>query len=279
MDLRTQLPLTVLAGLYRARRALLHALHERLHPSQCRSSWAVPSSPARPLPRARRRCQALHEQYHARGCGRRRPHQLGRGGHELGAVWLGNFVGALALVTLVYFAHVADTGPMAKGMMSIAVGKLSADWTTIMIKGILCNPPRVPRRPGGLCGPHRRRQGRGRRASRLAASWRWASSTAWRTCTSCRSPSSSSFRATPDGVPLDVITIENIVKNLSAATVGNTIAGVVLVSCTGPPSESAPEYPETASRSRRRPRARRLFRPEAGAPGFALRKMRISACA
>lgn len=52
-------------------------------------------------------------------------------------VWLGNFVGALALVTLVYFAHVADTGPMAKGMMSIAVGKLSADWTTIMIKGIL----------------------------------------------------------------------------------------------------------------------------------------------
>ena len=54
-------------------------------------------------------------------------------------VWLGNFVGALALVTLVYFAHVADTGPMAKGMMSIAVGKLSADWTTIMIKGILCN--------------------------------------------------------------------------------------------------------------------------------------------
>ena len=33
----------------------------------------------------------------------------------------------------------------------------------------------------------------------------------------------------PEGVPLDVITIENIVKNLSAATVGNTIAGVVLV--------------------------------------------------
>lgn len=72
--------------LYRARRALLHALHERLHASlrsaevhgRCRLL-------ARPLPRARRRCRALHGQYHARGCGRRRPHQLGRGGHELGA--------------------------------------------------------------------------------------------------------------------------------------------------------------------------------------------------
>ena len=33
----------------------------------------------------------------------------------------------------------------------------------------------------------------------------------------------------PEGVPLDVITLDNIAKNLSAATVGNTIAGIVLV--------------------------------------------------
>ena len=54
-------------------------------------------------------------------------------------VWCFNFLGALFLVFLVFFAHVADMGPMAKGMMGIAVGKLTPDWFTLMFKGILCN--------------------------------------------------------------------------------------------------------------------------------------------
>ncbi|EJW99408.1 Formate/nitrite transporter, partial [gut metagenome] len=54
-------------------------------------------------------------------------------------VWLGNLLGALTLVFLVSQAHVADMGNMAYGMMSIASGKLSANWMTIFFKGILCN--------------------------------------------------------------------------------------------------------------------------------------------
>lgn len=144
-------------------------------------------------------------------------------------VWLGNFVGALALVTLVNFAHVADTGPMAKGMMSIAVGKLSADWTTIMIKGILCNllvclgvwvgyaGRTVVDKAVGVVLP----------VSAFVA-------LGFEHCVANMYFLPLAFVLklsgyAPEGVPLDVITIENIVKNLSAATVGNTIAGVVLV--------------------------------------------------
>lgn len=54
-------------------------------------------------------------------------------------VWIGNALGALTLVGLVYLAHTADTGPMARGMLSVAAGKLGADWITIFVKGILCN--------------------------------------------------------------------------------------------------------------------------------------------
>ncbi|MFR6027842.1 MAG: formate/nitrite transporter family protein [Sutterella wadsworthensis] len=143
-------------------------------------------------------------------------------------VWLGNFVGALALVTLVYFAHVADTGPMAKGMMSIAVGKLSADWTTIMIKGIL-QPARVPRRLGGLCGRCVVDKAVG---VVLPVSAFVALGFEHCVANMYFLPLAFVLKLSgyaPEGVPLDVITIENIVKNLSAATVGNTIAGVVLV--------------------------------------------------
>ena len=54
-------------------------------------------------------------------------------------VWLGNALGALTLVALVFFAHTADLGPMANGMLGVAAGKLSAGWFTIFVKGILCN--------------------------------------------------------------------------------------------------------------------------------------------
>ena len=134
-------------------------------------------------------------------------------------VWLGNFVGALALVTLVYFAHVADTGPMAKGMMSIAVGKLSADWTTIMIKGILCNLLVCLGVWVGYAGRTVVDKAVGLGFEHCVANMSFL-------------PLAFVLKLSgyaPEGVPLDVITIENIVKNLSAATVGNTIAGVVLV--------------------------------------------------
>ena len=153
-------------------------------------------------------------------------------------VWLGNFVGALALVTLVYFAHVADTGPMAKGMMSIAVGKLSADWTTIMIKGILCNLL--------VClGVWVGYAGRTvvdvslETDNQLLEDVVVVGYGVQKKVNLTGSVASIDFLPlafvlklsgyAPEGVPLDVITIENIVKNLSAATVGNTIAGVVLV--------------------------------------------------
>lgn len=56
-------------------------------------------------------------------------------------VWLGNFVGALIAVALVYFAHIAalNGNAVANTMVSVAAGKISPDWITLFFKGILCN--------------------------------------------------------------------------------------------------------------------------------------------
>ena len=122
-------------------------------------------------------------------------------------VWLGNFVGALALVTLVYFAHVADTGP--KGILCNLLVCLGV-WVgyagrTVVDKAV------------GVVLP----------VSAFVA-------LGFEHCVANMYFLPLAFVLklsgyAPEGVPLDVITIENIVKNLSAATVGNTIAGVVLV--------------------------------------------------
>lgn len=56
-------------------------------------------------------------------------------------VWLGNLAGALTAVALVYFAHIADMngGGVGNAMVSVAVSKVTPDWITLFFKGILCN--------------------------------------------------------------------------------------------------------------------------------------------
>ena len=56
-------------------------------------------------------------------------------------VWVGNFVGALFIVFLVYMAGIyklnGEAG--ANSMVSVAAGKVTIDWVTIFFRGILCN--------------------------------------------------------------------------------------------------------------------------------------------
>lgn len=56
-------------------------------------------------------------------------------------VWLGNLVGALGLVFLVFMAHHPDlnNGAIATAALKLAVGKIQPDMVTIFFKGILCN--------------------------------------------------------------------------------------------------------------------------------------------
>jgi len=56
-------------------------------------------------------------------------------------VWLGNLVGALIAVFLIYAAHVADMngGGVGAAIVSTAVSKSTSAWYTVLAKGILCN--------------------------------------------------------------------------------------------------------------------------------------------
>lgn len=56
-------------------------------------------------------------------------------------VWIGNLVGALVVVFLVFMAHLADMngGGVGSAMLSVAVSKVTPDWATLFFKGILCN--------------------------------------------------------------------------------------------------------------------------------------------
>ncbi|RNL39564.1 formate transporter FocA [Slackia equolifaciens] len=56
-------------------------------------------------------------------------------------VWLGNLVGALVAVALVYFAQVwaMNGGAVGEAMVNVAAGKVSPDWVTLFFKGIMCN--------------------------------------------------------------------------------------------------------------------------------------------
>ena len=144
-------------------------------------------------------------------------------------VWCFNFLGALFLVFLVFFAHVADMGPMAKGMMGIAVGKLTPDWFTLMFKGILCNI--------FVClGVWLAYAARGVVDRMLAVLLPVTAFVAlgFEHCGANMYflPMAYVLKLAgyaPAGIDLDVITLGNIAKNLTAATVGNTIAGLLLV--------------------------------------------------
>ena len=56
-------------------------------------------------------------------------------------VWLGNLVGSLLVVALVYFAHIGNMngGLVSATFVSTAIGKVTPDLFTLFCKGILCN--------------------------------------------------------------------------------------------------------------------------------------------
>ncbi len=56
-------------------------------------------------------------------------------------VWTGNLIGALAAVALVYLAQVwsMNGGVVGEAMVSVAAGKVSPDWMTLFFKGVMCN--------------------------------------------------------------------------------------------------------------------------------------------
>lgn len=56
-------------------------------------------------------------------------------------VWCGNLVGSLIVVFIVFMAHVADMngGNVGAVMISTAISKITPDWITLFFKGILCN--------------------------------------------------------------------------------------------------------------------------------------------
>jgi formate transporter len=56
-------------------------------------------------------------------------------------VYLGNFVGALGLIVLIFYSHHLDMndGRIGLSVLNTAVGKIRPDTFTLFIKGILCN--------------------------------------------------------------------------------------------------------------------------------------------
>ena len=56
-------------------------------------------------------------------------------------VWVGNFIGALGLIVLVYYSHHLDMneGRIGLSVLNTAAGKIRPDWVTLFFKGILCN--------------------------------------------------------------------------------------------------------------------------------------------
>lgn len=56
-------------------------------------------------------------------------------------VWLGNFAGALAVAVLVFFAGIYKLNgeAVATSMVSVAAGKVTPDWATLLFRGVLCN--------------------------------------------------------------------------------------------------------------------------------------------
>lgn len=56
-------------------------------------------------------------------------------------VWLGNLVGSLIVVALIYWCGVGamNGGAVGDAMVSVAVGKVTPDWLVLMAKGVMCN--------------------------------------------------------------------------------------------------------------------------------------------
>ncbi|TBW33575.1 formate/nitrite transporter family protein [Siculibacillus lacustris] len=56
-------------------------------------------------------------------------------------VWLGNLVGALGLVAMIFLAHHTDmnNGLVGAAVLKLALSKIAPDMVTIFFKGVLCN--------------------------------------------------------------------------------------------------------------------------------------------
>jgi formate/nitrite transporter len=56
-------------------------------------------------------------------------------------VWLGNLIGALGLIVLVFFSHHLDMndGRIGLSVLNTAAGKIRPDMVTLFFKGVLCN--------------------------------------------------------------------------------------------------------------------------------------------
>ena len=56
-------------------------------------------------------------------------------------VWIGNLVGALALVFMVFMSHhtAMNNGAVGAAVLKLAVAKITPDFTTLFFKGVLCN--------------------------------------------------------------------------------------------------------------------------------------------
>ena len=56
-------------------------------------------------------------------------------------IWIGNFIGALTLVFLVFMSHhwALNNGGVGAAVIKLAVSKLTPDALTIFFKGVLCN--------------------------------------------------------------------------------------------------------------------------------------------
>ncbi|MGI6106205.1 MAG: formate/nitrite transporter family protein [Raoultibacter sp.] len=56
-------------------------------------------------------------------------------------VWLGNLVGSLIAVSLIYIAHIPEMngGGVAEALVNTAISKTSNEWYVTLAKGILCN--------------------------------------------------------------------------------------------------------------------------------------------
>ncbi|TBW40320.1 formate/nitrite transporter family protein [Siculibacillus lacustris] len=56
-------------------------------------------------------------------------------------IWLGNLVGALAMVVMVFMAHHTEMngGAVGAAVLKLAISKITPDTVTIFFKGILCN--------------------------------------------------------------------------------------------------------------------------------------------
>ena len=76
-------------------------------------------------------------------------------------VWLGNLVGSLIMVALIYWCGVGamNGGAVGDAMVSVAVGKVTPDWLVLMAKGIMCQRHGVPGGVDRIFRAHRGGQG------------------------------------------------------------------------------------------------------------------------